>query len=113
METLVPILCFGFVAAWLALAISVASRTNALFRSFCSAYPDEARARIPEAFTGMRHPRKALFFFSSESRVILEGKKDEVLLAERARVIRLGTAFLCLHFGAMLVLATAFLILSR
>ena len=101
-----------FVVAWVALACAAYVVGNDLLHSFCNHYPDEARSQIPEAFSGMRHPRKVLYFMSSQSRQFLEEKQDSVLLSKRRSLLRILTAFLSLHFGTMLVFAVLFLALN-
>jgi hypothetical protein len=102
------IVILTFCASWLIIALRVFSAGNELLRAFCGRYPDEARVRIPHAFTGMRHPQKVMYFLSSQSRRFLEEKQDEGLLSRRRSLVKLLSMFLSLHLGAMLVLGILF-----
>jgi hypothetical protein len=103
MEAVFIILSFSFIVAWLALGVSATWAANSIFFQFRKKYPEETQQQIPLAFTGMRHPKKVLYFLSSKSKVFLEERNDTEILKKRMFLIKSLYGWLSLHFGAMLV----------
>jgi len=99
MNELIFFIVLVFVVTWVALVISLAVDGNRLFYSFRRKYPEESMKKMKQVFTGFRHPSKAIYFLTKDSKDFLIAANDSSLLALRNRVARMTWGLLILHFG--------------
>lgn len=94
------ILTGAVITVWVTLFV----QAHQLYYRFRAAYPNEARAKIKDAFGFSRQPDKYLYFLRSRSAQFLKEQNDDILLQRRSMVVRLSVAAVAIPLGGMLLL---------